>query len=275
MFENLSVLIVGFDGYEDVWNHDIELMNKYWNDRPKTYLVNSELNPNYEDVEIINAGPNSEWSRKVQVALEKIDTPYVLLLLEDFFITDYVDNSLLEDVMKTVQKDKILFYQVLVQLINQKWEKGAPFKGNRDIKIVPRDKKYGINLQAAIWDKEYLKKVVGDGNYNAWVFEVNQLETNNYNEDRIEYLIDTRNILNITHAVVQSKYLRGAVRKLKRIGVEIPEEERSYLSVKDNFKYQFKLFMYSITPKCMVKTFKQIGRLFNIDFVTDRINTSK
>lgn len=275
MFENLSVLIVGFDGYEDVWNHDIELMNKYWNDRPKTYLVNSELNPNYQDVEIINAGPNSEWSRKVQVALEKIDTPYVLLLLEDFFITDYVDNSLLEDVMKTVQKDKILFYQVLVQLINQKWEKGAPFKGNRDIKIVPRDKKYGINLQAAIWDKEYLKKVVGDGNYNAWVFEVNQLETNNYNEDRIEYLIDTRNILNITHAVVQSKYLRGAVRKLKRIGVEIPEEERSYLSVKDNFKYQFKLFMYSITPKCMVKTFKQIGRLFNIDFVTDRINTSK
>ncbi len=272
IFDDLSVLIIGFDGYVDVWNHDIQLLNKYWKNRPKTYLADSLLNPSYENVEIINAGENSEWSRKVQVALDKIDTPYVLLLLEDFFITDYVDNRRIEKVFRMIKHDGIKFYQVLVQLIKQSWEKGKPYRGNKHIHIIPKDKKYGLNLQAAIWEKDFLKQVVGEGNYNAWEFEVNQLGTKNYNVGKVEYLIDDRNILNITHTVVQSKYLRGAVRKLKQIGVNIPDSERPRLSVKDDAKYNLKLFMYSATPKFMVKPFKTVGRkLLKVDFVTDRI----
>ena len=268
---DVSVLIIGFDGYKDVWDHDIELMNKYWPDRPRTYLANSMLNPNYENVEIINAGSNSEWSKKVQVALNKIETTYVMLLLEDFFITDYVDNQQLESVMKMVETDGIKFYQILVQLVKQSWEKGKPYKGNKEIIIIPSDKKYGINLQAAIWNKEFLRQTVGTGNYNAWEFEVNQLGTEDYNKEKIEYLIDTRNILNITHAVVQSKYLRSAKRKLRKLGIEISESERAQLCMLDNFKYELKLFMYSATPKVLVKPFKAVGRFFKVDFVTDRV----
>ncbi len=269
--EDVSVLIIGFDDYKDVWHHDIDLMNRYWRDRPKTYLANSELKPVYENVEIINAGSDSEWSKKVQVALERINTPYILLLLEDFFITDYVDNAKIESVMKMIEDDGIKFYQILVQLINQNWEKGQPYKGNKDVIIIPQDKKYGINLQAAIWEKDFLKQTVGTGNYNAWEFEVNQLGKEDYNRDKIEYLIDKRNLLNITHAVVQSKYLRSAKRKLENKGIQIPESERKQLSKRDDFKYTFKLFMYSVTPKALVKPFKAIGRLLKVDFVTDRI----
>ena len=269
---DLSVLIIGFDGYKDVWDHDIELMNKYWPDRPKTFLANSELNPEYDGVEVINAGPGSEWSKKVQVALERIETPYVLLLLEDFFITDYVDNQKIESIMKMIEEDGIKFYQVLVQLIRQTWEKGKPYKNLEYIKIIPSQKKYGINLQAAIWEKEFLRTIVGEGNYNAWEFEINQLGTNTYNQEKIELLIDVRNILNILHAVVQSKYLRSAKRKLSLMGIWISEGERPQLSRRDDFKYIFKLFMYSVTPKSLVKPFKAIGRKLKIDFVTDRIN---
>lgn len=268
---DISILIVGFDGYKDVWDHDIELMNKYWKNRPKTYLVNSELCVDYEGVEIINAGPNSEWSKKVQVALDIIDTKYVLLLLEDFFISDYVDNSVIEQIMTMIKKDHIKFYQVLVQLLNQKWEKGKPYKGNKNIKIIPREKKYGINLQAAIWEKDFLKEKVGTDNYNAWMFEVNQLENCNYNDSTIEYLIDTRNVLNITHAIVQSKYLRSAKKKMKKIGISIPETERMQMNFADDFKYNLKLFMYSATPKFLVKPVKAIGRMLRVDFVTDRV----
>lgn len=271
VMDDISVLIIGFDGYKDVWDHDIALMNKYWPDRPKTYLANSELNPEYTGVEIINAGPNSEWSKKVQIALDRIETPYVLLLLEDFFITEYVDNKKIEEAIQLIEKDGILFYQLLVQLIKQTWEKGTPYKDNRNIKVIPPNKKYGINLQAAIWNKDFLKKTVGSENYNAWEFEVKQLGTDNYNSKKVEYLIDVRNILNITHAVVQSKYLRGAKKKLSSIGISIPESERQQLSKIDDFKYELKLFMYSATPKFLVKPFKSIGRLFKVDFVTDRV----
>lgn len=269
---DISVLIIGFDGYKDVWDHDIELMNKYWPDRPKTYLANSELLPEYDGVEIINAGPDSEWSKKVQVALDRINTPYILLLLEDFFITDYVDNGQIQSIVKLIEEEEIKFYQILVQLVKQTWEKGQSYKGKKHIKIIPKDKKYGINLQAAIWEKNFLKETVGTGNYNAWEFEINQLGVDTYNIEKIEYLIDVRNVLHITHAVVQSKYLRNAKRKLSKIGITIPDSEREQLSRIDDFKYNLKLLMYSATPKVLIKPFKYIGRIFKVDFVTDRIN---
>lgn len=269
--DDISILIVGFDGYKDVWDRQIFLLNRYWKERPKTYLADSVLNPNYDGVEIINAGAGSEWSRKVQIALERINTPYVLLLLEDFFVTDYVDNRIIESIIRMIKKDRIKYYQLLVQLINPRWEKGKAYKRHKYLKIIPNQKKYGINLQAAIWERDFLKRTVGSGNYNAWEFEINQLKKSNINQGKIEFLIDVRNVLNITHAVVQSKYLRAAKRKLRKIGLNISEKERTQLNRVDNFKYVFKLFMYSLTPKFLVRPFKAIGRILKVDFVTDRI----
>lgn len=275
LYDDVSILVVGFDGYVDVWNHFFELMNQYWPNRPKTYLATSEEKPEYEGVEVVTAGPNTEWSLRARAGLEKITTPYVILMLEDFFITDYVDDALVKECLELVEQDNILFYQILVQLIKQTWEKGKPYKGDKRIHIIPSDKKYGINLQAAIWNTDFLREKIGTENYNAWLFEMKQLDSKRYNQEKIEYLIDDRNILNITHTVVQSKYLRGAVKKIERQGHHIDLSERPMLSKKDNFKYNLKLFMYSATPKWLVGPAKSIGRVMKVDFVTDRIAKNK
>ena len=272
LYDDVSILVVGFDGYVDVWNHFFELMNKYWPNRPRTYLATSEAKPEYEGVEVVTAGPNTEWSLRARAGLEKITTPYVILMLEDFFITDYVDDMLVKECLELVERDNILFYQILVQLIKQTWEKGKPYKGNKRIHIIPSDKKYGVNLQAAIWNTDFLKEKIGNENYNAWLFEMNQLDSERYNQEKIEYLIDDRNILNITHTVVQSKYLRGAVKKFEKQGHHIDLNERPMLSKKDDFKYNLKLFMYSANPKWLVGPAKTIGRLMKVDFVTDRLS---
>lgn len=275
LYDDVSILVVGFDGYVDVWNHFFELMNQYWPNRPKTYLATSEEKPEYEGVEVVTAGSNTEWSLRARAGLEKITTPYVILMLEDFFITDYVDDALVKECLELVELDNILFYQILVQLIKQTWEKGKPYKGDKRIHIIPSDKKYGINLQAAIWNTDFLREKIGTENYNAWLFEMKQLDSERYNQEKIEYLIDDRNILNITHTVVQSKYLRGAVRKIERQGHHIDLSERPMLSKKDDFKYNLKLFMYSATPKWLVGPAKSIGRVMKVDFVTDRIAKNK
>ena len=69
IYDEVSVLVVGYDGYIDVWNHFFNLINIYWKDRPKTYLATSELSPNYENVEVITAGKGAEWSKKAYIAL--------------------------------------------------------------------------------------------------------------------------------------------------------------------------------------------------------------
>ena len=272
LYDEVSILVVGYDGYIDVWKHFFSLMNKYWPNRPKTFLATSEEKPEFEKVTVVAAGKNTEWSKRAQAGLAQINTPYVILMLEDFFISDYVNDDYVKDCLRMVKNDQIKFYQILVQLIKQTWEKGKPYKENRHIHIIPSDKKYGLNLQAAIWETDFLRQKIGDGNYNAWLFEMNQLEGQKYNVDKIEYLIDDRNILNITHAVVQSKYLRGAIKKMSRIGHPIDVAERSMLSRKDDFKYNFKLLMYSAVPKWLERPAKAIGKLFKVDFVTDRLS---
>ncbi len=272
MYKDVAVVIIGYDGYIDVWNHSINLLNKYWYDRPETYLVSACLKPSYDNVNVLCAGEGSEWSLKVQYALEHIKKKYIILMLEDFFISDFVDNNQMNGIMEMIDKNEIKYYQLSVQLINAHWEKGQKFNGNRNIKIIPADKKYGLNLQAAVWDTEFLKKVVGKGNYNTWQFEINQLGSKKYNLHKVEYLIDVSNPLKITHMIVQSKYLPGSIKKINRIGYKISNEERECLNFKDNFKYNFKLLMYSLTPKFLIKPFKRIGKLLKIDFVTDRLS---
>jgi hypothetical protein len=269
--KDLSILIIGYDGYKDVWDIDINLLNKYWSNRPKTYLATSVLQPEYENVEIIAAGEGSEWSKKAYNALKIIQSKYVLLLLEDFFVSSQVNNDIVLESLQLIKDNNIKFYQVLVQLIKSSWEKGAPFKGNKHIKIIPSNKKYPLNLQAAIWDREFLIKTIGEGNYNAWQFELKQIAIENLNVNNIEFLIDDRNILNIEHTIVQSRYLRGPLKKLKKQEPQIDFSGRDVLSVKEDFKYWFKVLMYSLTPKFLVEPFKRIGRWLSIDFVTDRV----
>ena len=272
--KDLSVLIIGFDGYKDVWDIDVYLLNKNWENRPKTFLATSVLEPQYEGIEIIAAGEGSEWSKKAITALKVIKTKYVLLLLEDFFVSTPVDNAKVLDCLDLIKSNNIKFYQVLVQLYKSTWEKGSPFKGNKRIHIIPKDKKYPLNLQAAIWDREFLLNTIGEGNYNAWQFEIKQIANETINEGKIEYLIDDRNILNIEHTIVQSKYLRAPLRRILKKEPNIDIAGREVLSRKENFKYQFKLLMYSITPRSLVKPFKKIGKWIGIDFVTDRVAKS-
>ena len=114
---NVALLIIGYDGYVDVWDSYFELLNKYWPStiRPKTYLVTSVLHPNYDGVEVISAGENSEWSNKARTALEQINEDYVVLLLEDFFTTRNVDGKKLEHIVNLMEDNNLTFCRILDQ----------------------------------------------------------------------------------------------------------------------------------------------------------------
>ena len=266
MMEKVSLLIVGFDPYKDVWDHYFELLEKYWPDRPRTYLATNILTPNYHNVRAIPVGTDAEWSRKVSVALAEIETPYVILLLEDFFTTEFVQNDVLEDLIECICKNRIKY----CKLLNQSRIKGDVFDNKKYLRIIGASEEYGISLQPAIWDKDFLQQTVGTENYNAWIFELNQVKEKKQNREGIDCIADTRNILKITHAVVQSKYLRKAVRVFAKQDYPLNIEQRAMLSIKDNFKYRLKCFMADNMPKQLKPILKRIGKLLKVDFVSDK-----
>lgn len=267
---SISIVVIGYDGYKDVWNNFVHFINKYWKDRPKTYLATSELEPDYYNIEIIKAGVSSEWSNKARNALKKIKTKYVLLLLEDFFIVDYVDNNKLNEILDFIIKYGIKFYQLSSMSFTKYLIFEKKLSGYNYVHIIPKSKKYGLNLQAAIWDKDYLLEIIGEGNYNTWEFECNNIYIKNYDENKISYVIDDRNVLNILHSVLQSKYLPSAIYKCRKIGYNLNNSNRKVMSVWDELKFRFKSLMGRLIPNRLIIPFKRLARHLKYNFVSDK-----
>ncbi len=265
-FKDIAIVVIGYDPYKDVWDHYFCLLNKYWPDRPQTYLVTNAITPKYDNVTVIPAGHDAEWSKKVQMAINNIDKKYFILLLEDFFATRPIDNNTVVELLNIISFNDIKY----CKLLNQSKIKGLHFKENKNLHVIARDEEYGISLQPAIWNTQFLSQILGRDNYNAWIFEFNQVREKNWNKDRIDSIADDRNVLQITHSIVQSKYLPSAIRKFRSQKYFIDTSDRPALSFLENFKYRTKCIVSEYSPQWSKKILKSIGRILGVDFVSDR-----
>lgn len=263
---DLTILIIGYDPYKDVWDIFFKLYEKNWKNHPKTILSTNTLTPCYPNVKVISNGIEAEWSLKVINACNEIDTKYVCLLLEDFFIGDLIDNNIIIDRLNIMADNNIKY----LKLLDQRKNKKDSYKDNTYINIIMKNLEYGISLQPAIWDKTFLLELIGEKNYNAWVFELLQAKNPIQNISQIDCLEDISNPLNIIHGIVQQEYLPKSVKKLKKIGIDVRGGVRPVMNKSKYFKYKLKLLTSYNSPRFLKKPLKFIGRKIGVDFVSDR-----
>lgn len=86
MKTDISVLVVSCDKYSDLWGPFFTLFWRYWTvPSCKVYLGSNYLIYNDPRVETIAIGEDKNWSHGLIEIVSKIDTPYIILMLEDFF----------------------------------------------------------------------------------------------------------------------------------------------------------------------------------------------
>ena len=265
----MAILVVGFDGYDDLWEDFFSLLSKYWSDCPyKIYLVNNERKCNYDGVTVINVGENAEWSLKVSTALEHIKEKYICLLLEDLYFGEKVENGAITKILNYMEKNKTIFYK-LKSFSKIKTKKVEDYGFLYEI---PDTLRYGISLQAAIWHREFLKEKVGKGNYNAWKFECDRIaEEQNGNGVALQGCVyDNRNILQLQHGVVQGEYLPRTLKYFKEKGYELNQSRRQAMSEKQYFIYRCKLLSTNVLPARVKIGLKKTLNFFGIKFITDK-----
>ena len=263
---NMAILVIGFDGYNDLWNDFFTLFHKYWDDCPyKIYLSNNTLDFPVQNVTTIHAGADAEWSRKAQIALEQIEEDYICLLLEDFYLGKRVDNKVVEKALNLMAEDDLNYYK----LNTFTPFKTESYKEYPYLHIIPENMEYGISLLPGIWKKEFLSEKLGKENYNAWKFECDRIaeEKGKTNKPLKGCVYDERNILQIVHGVVQGKYLPEAVKYFEKRGYSLNQSKRQVMSFKENFIYKTKRLSW---PKPVKTVLKKILRCFGMKFVTDQ-----
>lgn len=266
---NMAIVVIGFDGYDDLWDDFFILFRRFWSECPyKVYLVNNEKKSEYEGVTVVNAGRDAEWSRKVQVALESVDEDYLCLMLEDFYIGKKVNTKVVEKALQLMVEDHIKYYKLKTfSNINT-----AEYRDYKYLHVLPKNLEYGISLQPGIWKKSFLKEKVGTENYNAWKFECDCIaEAKKGGNALLEGCIyDDRNILEIQHGVVQGKYLPKALKYFEKQGYILNQQRRGAMQGKQYFVYRCKVFSNKYLPKVLKKKLKKIMNIFGMKFVTDK-----
>lgn len=246
--KDLTLLLVSYDGYGDMWPAFFECKEKFWPDCPyPLVLANNQRNYRAHNIRVINCGKDAQWSTRTRLALESVESKYVLFLLEDLFISGVVKTADLQAAIDLMEKDSLYYYKIMTfSKIRTKNYKGIDY-----LHEIPASWPYGISLQAAIWNREFFLNMVGKNDYNPWVFEVRRLEEEQSSKepDKIVGVFDDRNILNICHMVVQGKYLPKSLKTIQSKGIHVDTKSRAIMSFYEDIIYSIKLKVSSFTDR--------------------------
>lgn len=171
--DKLTLLIHSCDKFSDLWQAHIKLLNQNWPDRGiRTILLTDKPRDNkYPGVEIIGAGDGKEITERIRHVLPLINTEYVLVTLDDYFVTTPIDTARIARLIEIMEREHYDY----IRLFDRPHCPLTPTE-DKDIYTYTLDHDYRVNLYSGIWRKDFIERTLGDKVLNAWEFEVSLTE---------------------------------------------------------------------------------------------------
>ena len=96
-----KIVVMSCDKNKDLWKPFYLCMEKYWKDHPEIiYSTETIENPYYKT--ICTDLPIEKWTERVYETIKDLPCKHILLMVDDIFIRDYVDNDLIYHLTKYV-----------------------------------------------------------------------------------------------------------------------------------------------------------------------------
>jgi hypothetical protein len=206
---DLSIYISSCDKYSWLWPSFFHFFNKFWPVCPyKIYLGTETLKFEGKNVTTLDAEEDVPWGKMTKLNLEKIDTKYVLLMLDDFLLEDYVDSELIDNIMNVIIRMKADHVRLNENRVRKKLK---VHEVSNSFVAIKDSKKFIVSLQAAIWDRKFLLSILRDKE-SPWEFEIHGSERVQ-NVENIYYLNKTALVYHfggIVHqGLMERKYARN------------------------------------------------------------------
>lgn len=251
--DTLAVIVVSCDLYSDVWSPFFTLFFKYWNDCPfPVYLTSNFLQ--YPDLRVktINLENDENWSSSLKKALKKINENYVILILEDFLITHYVDTEQIEELWQYMMEKNAACLRIFPCPGPDKI-----CKDNPNVGVIVKGAPYRSSTMVAIWDKEILLTLLQNGE-TAWEFELKGTKRTNNLDSPFLSVINSNDppIQYICTAIMRGKWMPELPDFFKKEGIHIDFNQRGFWKWYDNYVYRLKVWY-----KNRINTYRKIKYL--------------
>lgn len=247
----LTVLILSCDRYSDLWDGHVKMLRKHWTGRCERAVIVSESScgKSYDDIEIFEAGMNTEFSERLYAALKNIKTGFVLIVLDDYYLSSDVKSAELVRLVDIMEKENISY----LRLYSLPREKNR-IEGYGDLYAVNLSRGgYAVNLFPAIWKTEFVMSTAGVS-ASAWEYEV--LLTPAAIRTGAICAMTYTPYYKINDILRKGKIQYKSVSFLRKNGIKL--EERSTCSFTDDLLFRAKVLIKEYLP---VKVFKAIKKL--------------
>lgn len=163
-----SVLVNSCDSYEEAWIPFFALFFKFWPDCPfDLYLATQSKQYNDPRVKTIKT-IGGTWSERINRALREIDTPYVLLFLEDYFLQAPIKSREFYKYLDAIQTDDKVGAFFFNKIIGFR-EPSEKYPDMYDMNKTNLTK-YHLNCQVALWNKSVFEAATSIP-MSPWEFE--------------------------------------------------------------------------------------------------------
>lgn len=157
--DKMTMFIFSCEKFSDLWDAHVQLLEENWQDRRmNTYIVTDAPHEvDYANVSVMATGEEKEFTQRLEYALSKIDTEYVFVTLDDYFLINPVSNEKISALLDMMDKENLDYVRLFKRPKRADGEKIPEYKNVR--KII-NNSPYSVNLYAGIWRKSFFEKTV-------------------------------------------------------------------------------------------------------------------
>jgi hypothetical protein len=208
-----AVLVPSCDAYSDLWAPFFALFWRFWPDCPfPVYLGANAGTFDHPRVIALPSNQGTNWANRVREHVAAVPTPYVLLVLEDFFwrrptptgevlsllqALRRLDGEMLRLTNRPPPDHRVPGYPAIGRI-----DPGAPFRAS---------------TQAAIWRRATLLHLLAPGE-SIWEFEVGGSRRSDQWPDGF-YSTWDQVLPYAYHVVEKGKWFRHEARRFARMGI--------------------------------------------------------
>lgn len=165
----VTVIVASCDAYSDLWEPFSRLFKRYWPNCPYDVVLVTESSVSeperYVSDRIVSCGKGVGWGDRLVMALQQLQTPYVILLCDDYFLCDQVDTSKIEKIVGWAEK-----YHSGYFLMVRTAETRPAFSETEGLFELKKGRGYCVGTQAGVWDVRFLEYLAFGCN-SIWEFE--------------------------------------------------------------------------------------------------------
>lgn len=187
--KKVTIVVNSCDLYEDAWEPNFKLFKIQWPGCPYDFILNSETkiyNGEVENVRTICYRKKSTWTERFRYVLEQIDSPYVLITLEDYFLLNKVNSDVFEKAVSIMENNLNVGMICLSQTSREDIKTDQYEDENFYSRVI--NEKCMIWCRICLYRRDYLLELLRD-HETIWEFE----QYASYRARKLDYIILQQN----------------------------------------------------------------------------------